>query len=77
MVKHAQTICRLLPTNCLTVFDYLVGLALKGLTKLDEYDSVILIPFIIISLHIYKNITIIDFLLIIITIVNIIIIIII
>ena len=77
MVKHAQTICPLLPTNCLTVFDYLVGLALKGLTKLDEYDSVILTPFIIISLHIYKNIMIIDFLLIIITIVNIIIIIII
>ena len=76
MVKHAQTICRLLPTNCLTVFDYLVGLVLKGLTKLDEYDGVILIPFIIISLHIYKNIMITDFFLIIITIVNIIIIII-
>ena len=31
MVKHTQTICRLLPTNCLSVFDYFVRLALKGL----------------------------------------------
>ena len=31
MIKHTQTICRLLPTNCLSVFDYFVGLALKGL----------------------------------------------
>ena len=32
MVKHAQTICRLLPTNCLSVFDHFVALALKRLT---------------------------------------------
>ena len=31
MVKHTQTIRRLLPTNCLSVFDYFVGLAHKGL----------------------------------------------
>ena len=31
MVKHTQTIRRLLPTNCLSMFDYFVGLALKGL----------------------------------------------
>ena len=31
MVKHTQTICRKLPTNCLSVFDHFVGLALKGL----------------------------------------------
>ena len=31
MVKHTQTICRLLPTNCLSVFDHFVGLALIGL----------------------------------------------
>ena len=31
MVKHTQTIWRLLPTNCLSVFDYFMGLALKGL----------------------------------------------
>ena len=31
MVKHIQTIHRLLPTNCLSVFDHFVGLALKGL----------------------------------------------
>ena len=33
MVKHTQTICRLLTTNCLSVFDHSVGLALKGLNK--------------------------------------------
>ena len=31
IVKHTQTICRLLPKNCLSVFDHFVGLALKGL----------------------------------------------
>ena len=31
MVKHTQTIRRLLPTNCLSVSDHLVQLALKGL----------------------------------------------
>ena len=31
MVKHTQTIRRLLPTNCLSVFDRFVGLALKRL----------------------------------------------
>ena len=32
MVKHAQTICQQQTTNCLSVFDYFVGLALKGLS---------------------------------------------
>ena len=31
MVKYTPTICWLLPTNCLSVFDHFVGLALKGL----------------------------------------------
>ena len=34
MVKQTQTIrvnLRLLPTNCLSVFDHFVGLAFKGL----------------------------------------------
>ena len=31
MVKHTQTIRRLLAMNCLSVFDHFVGLALKGL----------------------------------------------
>ena len=31
MVKHTQTVHRLLPKNCLSVFDHFVGLALKGL----------------------------------------------
>ena len=30
MVKHNQTIRRLLPTNRLSVFDHFVGLALKN-----------------------------------------------
>ena len=30
MVKHTQTIRWLLPTNCLSVFDYFVELVLKG-----------------------------------------------
>ena len=29
--KHTQTIRRQKPTNCLSVFDHFVGLALKGL----------------------------------------------
>ena len=32
MVKHTQTIRRLLHTNCLSVFDHFVELALKELT---------------------------------------------
>ena len=36
MVKHTQTIRRELPTNCLSVFDHFVKLALKGL-KLNRY----------------------------------------
>ena len=31
IVKHIQIIRRLLPMNCLSVFHYFVGLALKGL----------------------------------------------
>ena len=31
MVKHTERIRRLLPTNCLGVFDHFVGLVLKGL----------------------------------------------
>ena len=34
MVKHTQTIRQLLPTNCLSVFDDFVALALKGLIKI-------------------------------------------
>ena len=31
MVKHTQIVCRMLTTNCLSVFDHFVGLAYKGL----------------------------------------------
>ena len=34
MVKHTETIYRLLPTNCLSVIDHYVGLPLKGLITL-------------------------------------------
>ena len=34
MVKHTQAIRRQQPTNCLSVFDHFLGLALKGLTVL-------------------------------------------
>ena len=33
MVKHTQTICRQQPTNCLSVFDHFVVLALKVLVS--------------------------------------------
>ena len=36
MVKQTQTVRRLLPTNCLSVFDHFVGLALKGLKSLTS-----------------------------------------
>ena len=39
MVKHTQKNRRLLLTNCLSVFDYLVGLALEGLVC-DSNDLV-------------------------------------
>ena len=34
MVKHTQTFRRLLSTNCLSIFDHFVGLALKRFTYL-------------------------------------------
>ena len=34
MVKHTQTIRRQQPTNCLSMFDHFVGLAVKGLKML-------------------------------------------
>ena len=37
MDKLIKTISRLLPTNCLRVFDHFIGLTLKGLT----YDKLI------------------------------------
>ena len=34
MVKHTQIIRRLLPTNCLRVFDHFVGSAVKGISDI-------------------------------------------
>ena len=39
MVKHTQTIRRLVPTNCLNVFHHFVGLALKGLNEIKGLSS--------------------------------------
>ena len=39
MVKHIQTIRRLLPTNFLSVFDQFVGLLLKGLKMKKAFDN--------------------------------------
>ena len=38
MVKHTKAIGRLLPMNCLSVFDHFVGLALKGLGSKTPVD---------------------------------------
>ena len=38
MVKHTETIRRQQPTNCLSVFDHFVGLALDGLKQ--EIDCI-------------------------------------
>ena len=35
IVKHNQTICRLLSTNCLSMFDHFVGLMVKGLRLME------------------------------------------
>ena len=37
MIKHTQTIRRLLPTNSLSVFNHFVELALKGLKIVANY----------------------------------------
>ena len=39
MVKHTQTICRQQSTNCLSVLDHFVGLALEGLNKLAQLEN--------------------------------------
>ena len=36
MVKHTQTIRQLLLTNCLSVFDHFVGLAIKWLKNVTQ-----------------------------------------
>ena len=38
MAKHTQTIRRLLPTNCLSAFEHLVELLLKGLRLIFRWD---------------------------------------
>ena len=36
MVKHSRTICRMLPRNCLSMFNHFVGLVVKGLIYSDK-----------------------------------------
>ena len=50
MVKHTRTIHLLLPTNCLSVFDHFVGLALKGLRKILLNET-----YISATIHYYLN----------------------
>ena len=38
MVNHTQTIRLLLPTNCLSVSEHFVGLALKGLKAILNFQ---------------------------------------
>ena len=39
MVKHSQAIRRLLPTNCLSVFDHFVRLVLKRLIHVKSFHQ--------------------------------------
>ena len=48
MVKHTQKIRLLLPTNCLSVFDHFVELALKGLTT--KTTVIILLVYLLLAL---------------------------
>ena len=58
MVKHIQTLRRLLLTNCLSVFDHFVGLVLKGLTISTYYFSFeILIEFSLMDVNIVNTIS--------------------
>ena len=44
MVNHTQTIRPEMSTNCLSVFDHFVGLALKGLKlKIGKSNSVVVV----------------------------------
>ena len=43
MVKHTQTIRRLLPTKCLSVLDHFVELAFKGLKGQILLSKVVLL----------------------------------
>ena len=38
MVKHPQTIRRLFPNNCVSVFDHFVGLAIEGLRRYINFN---------------------------------------
>ena len=50
MVKQTQTICRLLPTNCLSVFDHFVGLALNRLRNYINSQLLYFLVFVLSSL---------------------------
>ena len=39
MIKHTQIILRQLPTNCLSMFDQFVGLALKGIAYFSKISK--------------------------------------
>ena len=45
MVRHSQTVPRLLPTNCLSVFDHFVGLTRKASISVIQRVTAISILF--------------------------------
>ena len=49
MVKHTQAIRQLLSTNCLSLFDHFVTLALKGLTFSNFSDITLWNPIFLIT----------------------------
>ena len=57
MLKNTPTVRRLVPTNCLSVFDHFVGLALKGLKKNKVLLRIIVKNVILRTLSIACNIT--------------------
>ena len=52
MVKHTQTIRRQQSTNCLSMFDNFMRLALKGLVSINQSDY---LEFIIVMISIAHN----------------------
>ena len=45
MIQHTQTIFRLLPTNCLSVFDHFIRLSLIGLKHIFLYKTLFPVAF--------------------------------
>ena len=55
MIKHTQAIRWQKQTNCLSVFDHFVGLALKGLKSYESFVDVIYLTDVFFCLYIFGN----------------------